>query len=110
MKKSLCAIFILSMVGVFVIALCVTLGCSSEEPPIEPEYTMYAVSHCRYYTDGTIITSDGMVWGYQTDTISDEQPYDGMPIVMCLDDNGTPDVIEDDIVLSAIYDTLAHYE
>ena len=45
-----------------------------------------------------------MLWGYQTDSISNEVPYDGMPVVMALDDNGTPDIIEDDIVLGLVYD------
>lgn len=91
------------ILATILISLCL-VGCNSTESEPEPEHTRYTVNYCRYYTDGTIITSDGMIWGYSTDTISDELPYDGMPVVMALDDNGTPDIIEDDIVLGLVYD------
>lgn len=95
MKKLLATILIsLCLVGL--------VGCNSTEP--EPEHTRYTVDYCRYYTDGTVITSDGIVWGYRSDSISGELSYDGMPVIMALDDNGTPDIIEDDIVLGLVYD------
>lgn len=64
------------------ISLCLVglVGCNFTES--ELEHIRYTVDYCRYYTDGTIITSDGMIWGYSTDTISDELPYDGMPKVV----------------------------
>ena len=97
MKKILATILIsLCLVGL--------VGCNSTESEPEPEHTRYTVDYCRYYTNGTVITSDGMLWGYQTDSISNEVPYDGMPVVIALDDNGTPDIIEDDIVLGLVYD------
>lgn len=89
------------LLATILISLCF-VGCNSTEP--EPEHTRYTVDYCRYYTDGTVITSDGMVWGYRSDSISGELSYDGMPVVMALDDNGTPDIIEDDIVLGLVYD------
>lgn len=67
-------------------------------------HTYYTVSYCRYFLDGTIITSDGMKWGYETDSISGQKPYNNMPVIMTLDDNGTPDIIEDDIVLNLVFD------
>ena len=70
-------------------------------PTVEStRYTAYG----RYYTDGTVITDDGNIWDYSTDTISDKTPYDNMPIWIGFDDNGTPDEIHDDIILGAVYD------
>lgn len=67
----------------------------------EPQtYTAYG----RYYTNGTVITNDGNEWGYMTDIISDRTPEDGMPVWIGFDDNGTPDVITDDIILGLVYD------
>lgn len=66
-------------------------------------YTAYG----RYYTDGTVITNDGndsLLWEYSTDTISDQTPYDGMPVWIGFDDNGTPNDITDDIILGLVYD------
>lgn len=53
----------------------------------------------RYYTDGTVITDDGNIWGYSTDTIGGEKPYDDQPICVHFDNNGTDD-ITDDIIIS----------
>lgn len=64
------------------------------------KYTAYG----RYYTDGTVITNDGNEWGYSTDTVSDQTPYDNMPVCVGFDDNGTPNDITDDIILGLIYD------
>lgn len=81
-------------------AFLMTSGCSTE-PKTEPQrYTAYG----RYYTDGTVITDDGNVWDYATDTISDQTPTDAMPIWAGFDDNGTPDDITDDIILGLVYD------
>ena len=66
-------------------------------------YTAYG----RYYTDGTVTTNDGndsMWWEYSTDSISNQTPYDGMPVWVAFDDNGTPDDITDDIILGLVYD------
>lgn len=63
--------------------------------PISQHYTMNG----RYYTDGTVITDDGNIWGYSTDTIDGEKPYDDQPICVHFDDNGTED-ITDDIIIS----------
>ena len=100
--------------ALIILSLAITLtGCTSQ-PYSEIESNNYVVPHSRYYTDGTIETSDGMLWGYETETISNIQPYNGMPVFMCMNDNGTPEIIKDDIVLglvfdreTAIYDALA---
>lgn len=80
------------------------VGCNTHEesaPQVKPQtYTAYG----RYYTDGTVITNDGNIWEYTTDTISDRTPTDGMPIWIGFSDNGTPNDITDDIILGLVYD------
>ena len=109
MKKLLALILVMG-------AFLMTTGCTKSElvsiQDIEPTelvsisnvesqtYTAYG----RYYTDGTVITNDGNEWGYSTDTISDKTPYDGMPVWVGFDDNGTPADITDDIILGLVYD------
>lgn len=73
-------------------------GCSA--PKAHTHYTAYG----RYYTDGTVITNDGNIWSYSTDTISDQAPTDAMPIWIGFDDNATPNDITDDIILGVVYD------
>lgn len=51
-----------------------------------------------YYTDGTVITSDGHVWLYQTDAIDGEPSRDGQKVLVFFDTNGTLYEIEDDII------------
>lgn len=58
----------------------------------------------RYYTDGTVITADGNIWGYTQDIISDKPSYNNQPVYAVLDDNGTPDEITDDIILGLVWD------
>ena len=83
-------------------AFLMTTACTSTEPPKaeSQRYTAYG----RYYTDGAIITNDGNEWSYHTDTISDQTPYDSMPIWIGFDDNGTPNNITDDVILGVVYD------
>ena len=76
-------------------------GCAkSEAPKVHAQYTAYG----RYYTDGTVLTNDGNAWNYSTDIISDKTPTDGMPVLAGFDDNGTPNNIEDDVILGLVYD------
>ena len=75
-----------------------TLLVGYEDEPTQ--YTAYG----RYYTDGTVITNDGNEWSYTTDTISDQTPTDAMPVWIAFNDNGTPDSVEDDIILGLVYD------
>ena len=94
MKKLCCTAILLCTI----IAL---VGCATEPTPnTHTRYTAYG----RYYTDGTVITNDGNMWDYATDTISDQTPTDYMPIWIGFDDNGTPDNIYDDIILGVVYD------
>lgn len=79
-------------------------GCSTKvEPPTPIEHTRYT-AYGRYYTNGTVITEDGNIWNYTTDTISDKTPTDAMPVWIGFDDNGTPADITDDIILGLVYD------
>lgn len=70
------------------------------------EHTRYTAQG-RYYLDGTVITNDGndsQWWEYSTDNISNETLYDGIPVWVIFDDNGTPDNITDDIIKGLVYD------
>lgn len=98
MKKSVALTLI---VGAFLMST----GCTeAPTPKVESQqYTAYG----RYYTDGTVITNDGydsQWWEYSTDIISDQTPYDAMPVWVGFDDNATPDDITDDIILGLVYD------
>ena len=92
MKKLLALIIILCTVFALV-------GCSVSEP-IHTRYDLEG----RYLTNGTIITSDGEKWNYYSELIGDEIPYDNMPLLLTLDDNGTPEEIKDDIITGVVYD------
>jgi hypothetical protein len=82
-------------------AILMSTGCTKPKPKVESQrYTAYG----RYYTDGTVITNDGNEWGYTTDSISDQTPYDAMPVWIAFDDNATPDEITDDIIIGLVYD------
>ena len=86
-------------------------GCDKTEPtPAEPQtYTAYGRYHNDIdltddaFTEG-FITNDGNMWEYDVDTISDQVPYNNMPIWAGFSDNGTPDDITDDIPLGLVYD------
>ena len=101
------------ILAISLLALTLT-GCGETAPIATPEaeHSAYIVSG-RYYTNGTVITNDGNIWGYTQDIISEEPAYDNEPIYAVFDDNGTPDDIYDDpiagVVLdreTAIYDAL----
>ena len=83
-------------------AMCCTIGCTKAEAP-KPESTRY-VAQGHYYTNGTVITTDGNEWSYTTDTISDKPSYDHQAVHIGFDDNGTPDNIYDDIILGLVWD------
>lgn len=75
-----------------------TIIISETVVPIEK----YAVNG-RYYTNGTVITSDGNEWFYTTDLISEREPYDNMPVFVVFSDNGTPK-IKDDVIKGIVFD------
>ena len=73
-------------------------ACSTSQP-----HSRY-ITQGRYYTNGTVVTTDGNEWLYSTDSISDKTPHDAMPINVAFDDNGTPNNIYDDIILGVTWD------
>lgn len=95
MKKML----LLALAG----AMSLSIGCSKAEPTPKAESQRYT-AYGRYYTNGTVITNDGNEWSYSTDIISDKTPTDAMPVWVGFDDNGTPNNVEDDIILGLVYD------
>lgn len=96
MKKKI----ILALVG----ATMLLSGCTKEPQIIaETKPTTY-ITAGRYYTCGEVITSDGNVWGYSQDIISEAPSYDDEPIYALFDDNGTPDNIYDDEILGVVLD------
>lgn len=64
----------------------------------EPEYRAIGG---RYYLNGTVITSDGHEWRYDTTEISGKKPYDNMPVIVVFE---KANVIEDDIIKGIVYD------
>ena len=55
------------------------------------------------YCVDEVFTSDGNHWGYDmVDTIDGIPAYDGMPVTVWLSDNGTPDDMTDDFILSLV--------
>ena len=96
MKKLLA----LALAGV----IALSVGCTKAEAPTPKLESVRYTAYGRYYTNGTVITNDGNEWSYTTDTISDKTPTDAMPVWVAFEDNGTPDKIEDDIILGLVYD------
>ena len=80
-------------------------GCSASKPEVEHTYYF---QHGRYYltTDlqGQVITEDGNIWNYTQDIISEEPAYHNEPVYIGFGDNGTPDIIEDDIIVGLVLD------
>lgn len=98
-------------------ALLLTTACTkAEAPQVEStRYTSYGRYHTHIEIGGKVIegvkTNDGHIWEYHPDIISDQTPYDGMPVWAGFDDNVTPEDITDDIILGLVYDrTTAIYD
>lgn len=87
------------MKKIFLLALCAALlsGCGTKG---NEQYTTTG----RYYTNGSVITSDGNIWDYQTETVDKGPVYDGMPVEVTFDDNGTETDIYDDIIIELSLD------
>ena len=95
MKKLLISLLVLGLTG----CSCVE---EQEIAVIETEAEHYITSG-RYYTTGTVVTLDGNEWYYDTETISDLQVYNGMPVNVVMSDEGTK-LVTDDVVLGLVYD------
>ena len=61
------------------------------EEPDHQEYTMFG----KYAGHGVVFASDGNIWDYWQADIRDD-----MLVRITFDDNGTPDNIEDDIIIN----------
>lgn len=79
-------------------AFLMTTGCT--DSAIHTRY----VAQGHYYAEGIVITTDGNIWDYHTDTISDKPSYDHQAVNVGFDDNGTPNDITDDIILGLTWD------
>lgn len=73
------------------------------DPASETDHAQYMATG-RYYVDGNVVTHDGNVWAYQTETISDAPSYNNEPVYVIFDDNGTEIDIYDDAVVGLILD------
>lgn len=111
MKNNNLAVALTILLSVTALVVGCIIGVEThKEVDIEPQVEVESKVHTRYtacgryYTNGTVITNDGNEWGYSTDTVSDQTPYDNMPVWIGFDDNGTPDDITDDIILGLVYD------
>ena len=78
-------------------------ACNNTTPEHQQDPNPYTTTG-RYYTNGTVITSDGNEWSYSTDIISDQASYDNEPVHIIFSGNGTPDNIYDDIILGLVLD------
>lgn len=84
-------------------------GCAQKANEPEKETEPEPINHeqymtvGRYYVNGSVITHDGNVWDYQTETISDKPSYDNEPVHVVFDDNGT-ETIYDDIIIGLVLD------
>ena len=74
---------ILALIG---ITICLS-GCQKQ---IEPE--MYIVAG-HYYANGEIVTEDGNIWGYTSESFDDD-----FPVNVLFDNNGTETIYDDVIV------------
>lgn len=91
---------------ILVIILCTTfvlIGCNADKKTEYKVHTRYTICG-HYYINGTVITSDGNIWDYTTDTISNKPSFDNQAVYVAFDDNGTPDDIYDDIILGFVWD------
>lgn len=102
---------ILALVG----ASLLLTGCTEKENVVTeftpPESTTYIISG-RYYTSGELFTEDGNSWEYSQDVISESPSYDNQPVYALINDMGTANQFDDEILglvldrETAIYDEL----
>ncbi len=102
MKKALA----LSILALSMITL---TGCGNK--PIEEESAVESAvyfQYGRYYfnanLNGQVVTKDGNIWNYTQEIISEKPSYHNEPVLAALDDNGTPNIIEDDSIIGLILD------
>ena len=87
------------ILAALMLAAQLTGACATTAPSASANvYTLDGI-----YCVDEVFTSDGNRWGYDmVDTIDGIPTYDGMPVTVWLSDNGTPDDMTDDIILSLV--------
>ena len=87
------------LLAALMLAAQLTGACTTTAPSASANvYTLDGI-----YCVDEVFTSDGNRWGYDVvDTIDGIPAYDGMPVTVWLSDNGTPDDVTDDVVLSLV--------
>lgn len=95
---------LLSITCILISLLLTACSAQPQAPTEDPAPHNRYITTGRYYTNGSVITADGNIWGYSTDTISDRPAEDAMPVYVAFDDNGTADNIYDDSILGLVLD------
>ena len=87
------------ILAALMLAAQLTGACATTAPSASANvYTLDGI-----YCVDEVFTSDGNHWGYDVvDTIDGIPAYDGMPVTVWLSDNGTPDNVTDDIIISLV--------
>ena len=106
MKKKILALSLLTA------SLIATSGCGKTAPAqietqTKTESTSYIMTGRYYFTadlKGQVLTSDGNLWDYTQDIISEEPAYNNEPVFVVFNDNGTPENIYDDPILGVVLD------
>lgn len=91
--------FSVKVLAALMLAAQLTGACATTTPSSTTNvYTLDGI-----YCVDEVFTSDGNRWGYDTvDYVGDVPAYDGMPVTAWLSDNGTPDDVNDDVVLGLV--------
>ena len=103
---------IIALIGAFMLFA----GCTSNEVPEttapEVEHQTYIMAGRYYHTSGELFTEDGNSWSFTQDIISEKPSYDNQPVFALIDDMGTANKFDDEVlglvwdVETAIYDEL----
>lgn len=73
-------------------------GACATTAPSANVYTLDGI-----YCVDEVFTGDGNRWDYDMlDYVGDTPAYDGMPVTVWLSDNGTPDIVTDDVILALV--------
>lgn len=85
------------ILAALMLAAQLTSACATTAPSANV-YTLDGI-----YCVDEVYTSDGNRWGYDMlDYVGDTPTYDGMPVTVWLSNNGTPDDVTDDVILSLV--------
>lgn len=87
----------MKILAALMLAAQLTGACATTAPSASANvYTLDGI-----YCVDEVYTSDGNRWGYDMlDYVGDTPAYDGMPVTVWLSDNGTPDIVTDDVILA----------